>query len=542
MSSEPIRWAAGETDTVTGALARAVERDPDRVYLDFVGEHHTYAAFDQLVNRLANGLLDRGVQPADTVVTMLDNNVEAVAAWYAVNRAGAISVPINTALRGDFLRHVVADAGAHVVLAETDYVDRFALIADGLPEVRLVAHRGDTPIAPMPQATSLSLDELLVDDTIAPPDRARPDDLTCLIYTAGTTGPSKGCMISHNYAANLARHGLRSNARTVDEVVWSPLPLFHLNATATKVLATAILGGTASIYPRFSVSNFWGEIRRSGASIASLLGAMIPLIAQAEDTEDSLACVGQLRHVSGAPFPAELQAVYRERFGVRTCGSNVYGLSEAAPITSLPHGLDHPQGSSGRRNGDFDVRIVDDAGDEVPDGRTGEVIVRPLRPDVMFSGYWHRPEATVAMTRNLWFHTGDYGRFDEDGFFWFMDRKKDYLRRRGENISSVELEAAFRVHPAIAEVAAHAVPSDLAEDDVKITAVLRDDAGSITEEELCRWSFDRVPSFAVPRYIEFRDALPKNAVGRVLKYELRDQGCTEATWDRDAAGLQAPRR
>lgn len=540
MSRHVTTWTAGESDTTTGALARAVEREPGRVYLDLAGETHTYAQFDHLVGRLANGLIDRGVQPGETVVTMLDNNVEAIAAWYAINLAGAISVPINTALRGEFLRHVVDDAGARLVLAEHAYLDRFDAVAHGLPALELVAHRGGMT-GPVSGIATVPLAELFVDDTTRPPDRNRPGDLSCLIYTAGTTGPSKGCMISHNYVANLARHGLASNGRTVDEVVWSPLPLFHLNATATKVLATAILGGTVSIYPRFSVSNFWGEIRRSGASIASLLGAMIPLIAQAEDTEDSLACTGQLRHVSGAPFPADLQTTYRERFGVKTCGSNVYGLTEAAPVTSLAHGIDHPPGSAGRRNEDFDVRIVDEDGDEVPDGTAGEVLVRPLHPNVMFAGYWRRPEATVAVSRDLWFHTGDYGRFDTDGFFWFVDRKKDYLRRRGENISSVELESAFLQHPAIAEVAAHAVPSDLTEDDVKVTVVLREDAAPITEEALCRWAFDHVPAFAVPRYVEFRDALPRNAVGRVLKYQLRDEGCTPSTWDREAAGLQVPR-
>jgi len=530
-----------ETDTVTAALARAVEREPDRVYLDFAGDSHTYAEFDRHVNRLAHGLIARGVTPGDTVVTMLDNHVDAVAAWYAINRAGAISVPINTALKGEFLRHVVADAAARIVMVEAGHVDRFHAIAEGIPAVDTLVQRGENGPRSTDGLDALSFDDLLSEEASSLPDRNQPGDLTCLIYTAGTTGPSKGCMISHNYAANLARHGLRSNARTVDEIVWSPLPLFHLNATATKILATAILGGTVSIYPRFSVSNFWGEIRRSGASIASLLGAMIPLIAQAPDSEDSLACFGQLRHVSGAPFPPELQDIWRSRFGVKTCGSNVYGLSEAAPVTSLPHGVEHPPGSSGRRNDDFEVRIVDDEGNELPDGEMGEVLVRARHPHVMFEGYWKRPDETAAVLDvDGWFHTGDYGRFDTDGFFWFMDRKKDYLRRRGENISSVELENAFRSHPAISEVAAHAVPSELTEDDVKITVVLADGA-ELGEEELCRWAFDHVPRYAFPRYIEFRESLPKNAVGRVLKYQLRDEGCTPTTWDREAAGLDVPR-
>ena len=197
--------------------------------------------------------------------------------------------------------------------------------------------------------------------------------------------------------------------------------------------------------------------------------------------------------------------------------------------------------SSGRLNDDFDVRIFDDNDNEVPAGESGEIVVRPKRPHVMFEGYWKRPAATASLLRNLWFHTGDIGRFDADGFFYFVDRKKDYLRRRGENISSFEMETAFLGHPDISEIAVHAVHSEVTEDDVKVTAVLV--AGStLTEAELCTWSTDKLPYFAVPRYIEFRDELPKNPVGRVLKYVLRDEGKTERTWDRESAGIAISKR
>ena len=534
-------WTHELVGTVTGALQAAVARVPDRTFLDFVGETYTYAELERRANRLAHGLAELGVARGDTVTTILDNNVDAVTAWFAINKLGAISVPVNTAYKGEFLRHQVADSGARVLIAEGDYVERIAAIEAGLPDLHAVVHRGAPPASDLTGVRLVPIERALADDDSAPPDPNRPSDLTCLIYTAGTTGPSKGCMISHNYAGNLARIGLRGNARTEDEVAWTALPLFHLNATATSVLSAAIIGGTVSIYPRFSVSGFWPDVRRSGARLVNLLGAMIPLIAQAPDTEDSVACHGQVRHVSGAPFPAELQAIWKERFGVKTAGANVYGISEAAPVTSLPAGTPHPPGSSGRRNDSFEVRIVDDDDCDVPVGEVGEVIVRPRKPHVMFEGYWRRPEDTLRVLRNLWLHTGDLGRFDDDGFFWFVDRKKDYLRRRGENISSFELETAFLAHPDVSEVAVHAVASDLTEDDVKVTAVL--EAGStLTEEQLCRWAFDHVPYFAIPRYIELRDELPKNPVGRVLKYRLREEGATATTWDREAAGLSVPKR
>jgi crotonobetaine/carnitine-CoA ligase len=193
------------------------------------------------------------------------------------------------------------------------------------------------------------------------------------------------------------------------------------------------------------------------------------------------------------------------------------------------------------RRPDFDVRIVDDLDRELPPNTAGEVIVRPLRPDIMFQGYWRRPEETLRLMRNCWFHTGDIGKFDAAGFFYFVDRKKDYLRRRGENISSFEMEAAFARHPDIAEVAVHAVPAVKGEDDVKVTAVLHPGA-SLTEEQLFHWSTDKVPYYALPRYIEFRESLPKNPQGRVLKYELREQGKTSATWDLEDTDIKVEKR
>jgi crotonobetaine/carnitine-CoA ligase len=208
----------------------------------------------------------------------------------------------------------------------------------------------------------------------------------------------------------------------------------------------------------------------------------------------------------------------------------------------LPAGETNRLGAAGKPNRhDFEVAIVDDDDAEVAAGVTGEIVCRPRRPNVMFAGYWRRPEETVAVLRNLWFHTGDLGRVDDDDFLYFVDRKKDYLRRRGENISSFEMERIFHDHDAIQDVAVHSVPSDVGEDDVKVTAVLIDD-GSLTEEELCRWAVDHVPYFAVPRYIEFRPDLPRNPVGRVLKYRLRDDGVTPTTWDREAAGITFERR
>jgi crotonobetaine/carnitine-CoA ligase len=199
-----------------------------------------------------------------------------------------------------------------------------------------------------------------------------------------------------------------------------------------------------------------------------------------------------------------------------------------------------PPGATGRPIDCLDLRIVDDDGYEVPPGTPGEVVIRPRIPHVMFEGYWRRPEATADAFRGLWFHCGDVGKLDAEGYFYFVDRKKDYLRYRGENISSHELEMTFRTHPDIADAAVHAVPSKLSEDDVKATLIMRDGAAA-TERDICLWAIDKLPFFAVPRYIEFRAELPRNAVGRVLKFELRAEGVTARTWDREAEGIRVRR-
>jgi len=368
-------------------------------------------------------------------------------------------------------------------------------------------------------------------------NKPKPSDLACIIYTSGTTGPSKGCMLSYNFMCSLARQQLRAGPVTEADITITPLPLFHMNALCVGVISNILMGARVCVVPRFSVSGFWPEVERSGATIASILGGMGWLLAQAQENESMKRCFGQIHTVRGNPFTEEAKEVWRNRFGAKQVGGNGYGLTEACVVTSLPGGEYAAPGSSGKRIPEYDVRIVDDLDRELPCGQSGEVVVRPLHPDVMFMGYWRRPEETLKLMRNMWFHTGDIGKFDDDGFFYFVDRKKDYLRRRGENISSFEMESAFSNHDKISEVAVHAVPSDKGEDDVKVTAVLHQ-ANSLNAEDLFTWATDVVPYYALPRYIEFRTELPKNPQGRVLKYLLRDEGKTMSTWDLEETTIQ----
>jgi crotonobetaine/carnitine-CoA ligase len=537
----PTPWGSEQQDTINAVLRRALEANPDREFLDFLGKKFCVADIDNQACRLANGLTALGIEKGQTVATLLDNSEDAVFIWLAINKLGAISVPINTAYKGEFLRHQLGDSDASVVIAESDYADRVIAIGEQLPSVKTLVHRGAAPSASFSGQT-MSWEQLLSDDSSDPQVEVAPSDLAMLIYTGGTTGPSKGCMVSHNYACNLARIVSDGTGRSADTVSWTALPLFHFNAVS-NVICELMHGGRIAIYPRFSVSNFWPEIERTGANYTTLLGSMFPMLLGAPENEAEKRCFGQISIVGGAPFPDKLQQAWKQRFGAKHTACPGFGLTECSLVTSVPLGIQVPGDCSGMRNDSFDVRIVDDNGIEVPQGESGEVIVRPLRPNVMFEGYWKRPEDTLKVMKNMWFHTGDIGKFDENGYFYFVDRKKDYLRRRGENISSFEVESAFRRHPAIEDVAAHAVLSELTEDDLKVTLTVKE-GSSLSEEELCAWSAEQLPYFAVPRYFELRSSaeMPRSPVGRILKYKLRDEGVTAKTWDREKAGFQLKKR
>ncbi len=527
--------------TIVGLLRKCVDEHPEKLFLDLAGDTYSYADVWRRSCDFAGVLHASGVGAGQTVVSLQDTQIDGIASWFGANMLSAIWVGTNTALRGEFLRHVITDTRAGVVIAESDLVDRVSAIGQDLPTVELVLQRGSRT----PRADSPLHIERLTDfprHSGIEPRIGSADDLTCLTYTGGTTGPSKGCMISNGYAINIARRGLAQTQRQPDELNWSPLPMFHLNVLTMTLIGTMLVGGSAALAQRFSASRFWPEIERTGARVVNLIGGLPAIIAQQPDTPEMAGCFGQIRMVHAVPFPASLQEVWRNRFGVKVPGSKGYGMTEVFPITFQTPDEQSPADSAGRVNHeDLEVRIVDDRDDDVPPGEVGEVVCRPRRSHVMFQGYWRRPDAMVESCRNLWFHTGDLGRIDEAGYFYFADRKHDYLRRRGENISSQELETTFMTHPEIVGVAVHAVPSELTEDDVKVTAVLR--PGSVlTAAELFEWSKERVPYFALPRYIEFRTELPTSPLGRVHKYLLREQGCTEATWDRESAGVSWERR
>jgi carnitine-CoA ligase len=538
-------WVSDEQHTVPSLLERRLETDPDGEYLDVTGTKLSAARVERTANRLANALTELGLRQGDRVATLVENSPDALLAWWGAIRGGFVSVPVNTAYKGEYLRHQLADSGSRVLFVEADLAARAGAVAAQVEDLEHVIVSGDA-VPSIPGVTVHRWDDLLGADEKAPSVDIRPSDLGTFVYTGGTTGPSKGCMLSHNYHAVLARQIGICWQRTPDDVVWTPLPMYHFNALVTAICGTLLFGGRGAIFRRFSVSEFWPEMNRVGATVTSTLGTMAYLLAHDVDRPEmprsgAPEANTTLRLMGAAPLPESLDNLIRERFGIDTF-SGAYGVTEASLISWQPPGIRNRPDAAGVVNDEyFDTRIFDDDDNEVPRNTDGEIVVRPKRPDVMFEGYWGRPEATVATSRNWWYHTGDVGRIDDDGFLYFVDRKADYLRRRGENISSFEVERILMTHGSLADVAVHAVPSQLTEDDLKVTATVKE-GGSLSEEELFRWCVDQLPYFALPRYIEFRAELPRSPVGRVLKRELRAEGVTPSTWDAEAAGVTYEKR
>jgi carnitine-CoA ligase len=514
--------------TVSGRLRRRAEQDPHRDFAACGGEWRTVGEVDERARRLAAGLYALGVRPGDRIASMMVNRDEAVELFCACAALGAIQVPLNVFLKGEFLRYQLADADPRVAV-----VDRAAcpLIAEAVAACGLT---GCTIVALDPEgAEAVRFQDLFTDPVQAWPDPG-PDDLVSVLYTSGTTGMPKGCMISNGYFVHMPKAHMLHGWFTADDTSLCPLPLYHgfaLSALMDAVVATC----RVAFDPEFKGSALISRAREIGATQIFGVGAMAAaLLATPPAADDADHQVGRAIFIPLAP---QVQRQLEERFRFHAICEG-YGQTEVLPATmgdgSSPK--DAARASAGRRLPWLDVEVVDDAGNVLPAGESGEIVVRPQEPHSMFAGYWRKERETLAAWRNLWHHTGDLGMFDTDGRLYFVDRKKDAIRRSGENVSSVELELAILKHPAIAQVAVHATPAGVREDDIKACLVL-EQGMQATPEELFRFFAGALPYYAVPRYVEIIDQLPVNAVGRVLKHRLRDEWDSPGTIDLHGLGL-----
>jgi crotonobetaine/carnitine-CoA ligase len=518
--------------TIDSLLAARAESHPHQCFLRFAEAEFSFAEMHRWSDHIAAELADLGVRQGDLVPLMMPNCPEFVAGWFAVCKLGAVATLINTAMRGPALVHAFDLSKATIAIVDQSLLGTLESVCSSLGHLtRLVVTddatatgaRSALEVTPFPVAAN-------AERTLARSDTAvHAFDPAMVMFTSGTTGPSKGCVLSHRYAIRQAELLIEHLALRPDDVLYCPFPLFHLDATVLTVMPALVMGTIAAIGRRFSASGFWPEIRHFGATVFDFMGAtltMLHKVPPAAGDRDN-----PVRLAWGVPVP-EFADEFEARFGLRLI--ELYGSTDAG--VPIYHPVDEPRraGSCGKVIDAYDVRLFDDNDADVATGSVGEIVVRPNEPSIMSSGYYGLPEATVAANRNLWFHTGDLARRDDDGYFSFVGRRTESIRRRGENISAFEIEEVVKLHPAVLDAAAYGVPSDLTEDDVMVAVVVR--PGHVADPraliDFCEAGMAR---HMIPRYVEIVDHLPRTPTEKVEKRTLVERGVSPTTWDRERA-------
>jgi crotonobetaine/carnitine-CoA ligase len=521
------------------ALMRQRARDAgDRTFLLFEGRRYGYAQADALTDRVAQGLRKAGIARGDHVAALLENAPEAIWTYLALGKLGAVGVPVNTAAKGDLLAIGLAHSECVALVTQASLLPRFEEVRDRCPRVRRLVVVDLAPEAARAAGERCGVpgvgwDEVLDMPADPPEAQVHCSDPFLLMYTSGTTGPSKGSLSPHAYAVTYGLQRTEAFGYLESDVLYTGLPLFHGNALIGTCFSALVAGAAVALARRFSVSRFWPDVRETGATQANLLGVMVNFLwNQPPGPADR---DHALRQCTVVPMPA-FAADFETRFGVRM--TSVYALSDYGMGTLL--GPDHPadkKRSAGLPAPGVEVAILDDDDIAQPAGEPGEIALRARDPWTTGQGYWKMAEATVSAQRNLWFHTGDRGYLDADGYLHFVDRKKDAIRRRGENISSWEIEQIVQRHPAVAEVAAFAVRAE-SEDEVMVSVVCRDGV-ALAEADLVRHCARHMAYYMVPRYVDIVEALPRTLTEKVEKYKLRARAEAHLArvWDREKAGI-----
>lgn len=519
-----------------GTFIRAkAEKNGDKLFLHSLADDRrfSYADVDALTDRIANGLIGAGIVHGSHVAVMMDNCPEQIFAYFALAKIGAVAVPINTAARGRFLEYYLEHSDSVALIAETGYLARFCEVEEALTRIGTLI---EVPSTDQPGETAtprrvrhLQFDDLLVSDVGRPASEVAFSDLAMLSYTSGTTGPSKANMMVQATHLKAAFAGARANGYLPDDVIYICLPTNHTNGL-WSMLQAMVADASVALSRRFSTSRYWDEVRRVGATYTNILGTMVSWLWNAPEREDDSS--NSLRTCHIVPMPPFTRD-FERRFGVKVITG--YGLTDFCTAAGLRADDESGKiGSAGQARPHVQIRIADDYDRELPCGAVGEILLRTDDPWSIAQGYYKMPEATVAANRNQWFHTGDRGYLDAEGYLFFSDRKKDSMRRRGENISAFEVETIIAGHPAVAEVAVFAVDASTLEDEVAATVVLKDNR-SLSESELVAFCAANMAHYMVPRFIAFLGELPKTPSQKVEKYRLRAdaQANLQAMWDRE---------
>jgi crotonobetaine/carnitine-CoA ligase len=519
--------ARAQTDIERVIRAR-VEEHPDVTWLKWADEEFSWAQVLSFAQRAANGFLELGVGPGDRVALMTSNRPEFIWLHLGILLIGAHSVPVNISQRGATLGHILADSDAAAVVFQDDLRDAVLEVAATLPGLRhLVVVDG-------PRGGGVNHDAA---GLLSAPDVEPAIDLTeasggvGLMYTSGTTGPPKG-VVAMGYDLTPILRLLEASGVRPGETMYTGLPLFHGNALLVSMLGSILLDAKLALAPKFTASGLWNDCRRYDAVEFNALGGMISiLLKQPPSPRDR---DHPVRTVVSAGCPPDRWQEFEQRFGVRIV--EWFGMVDAPGILLNADGRVGSMGRSGVAGVEFIVVGDDDR--RLGPGQVGELAFR--HPKGRLTRYHKLPDATEDANRGGWFHTGDLAEFDSDGYFYYRGRKKESMRRLGENISAWEIETVLNGHPAVLDCAAHAVRSDLGEDEVKVCVVPRPGA-SPTPADILDFCVGRMAHYAVPRYVELVEGLPKTATERTQYAALRARGLTPGTWDREAAGYRLRR-
>ena len=536
---DPTRWVLPEI------LRDKAREHPDREYLRYAdGPWLSYGEVNARANRVANGLIAREVAKGESVSVLLPNCADFVPVWFGILKAGAVMSPINTAYKGDFLSWTINLVESRTLVIADVFLDRLAFVSADLPLLERVVVLPSGAGGPDPSLPWETLDTLM-DAPDGEPDGVAwswTDDAR-IMFTSGTTGRSKGVIKQSAADYFSARSAVESMAvlrgcapaDLRDETYFSCLPLFHSNAQVLCAYPALLAGARVAYVERFSGSRFWEQAIGAGATTFNGIGAILYFLWNQPPSE--LDRAHRVHTISAAPAPKDIYHEFEERFGVRL--TEGYGLTETGVATLMDPTRPPRLGSCGTANPGYEVTIVEPGTDlPLPPDTPGEIVVDQKIPNIIMRAYYASPEKTAEDFKNLKLHTGDLGRMDADGYVYFMDRVKDYIRRRGENVSSMEVEKQISDHPGVREAAVIGVKAgEGASSGDEILVVCVAEGAAPDPVELTHWMAERMPYFMVPRYIRFVEALPKTPTERVQKVPLREQGVTPDTFDREAAGI-----
>jgi crotonobetaine/carnitine-CoA ligase len=506
-----------------------------RVAVITAQEQITYAQLNERVNRVGNALQAMGITKNDTICVMLPNVPEFLYTWWGNAKLGGITVPLNTALKGEGLAYIINHCDAETMILSHRYIAALDEIRGSLSQLKRIIVLGPEGqrAANLP-AGAMDFGELLTAPATSPMQEVWSDDIDSIMYTSGTTGLPKG--VIHRHARCYGGFVLPiMTGYTEQDVVYNTLPLFHIGGQ-NMVWMALVSDTTVALAERFSARRFWQDVRAYSATFTLFLGAMIPILHKQPPRPDDHA--NSLRVALSAAAPRTIWEEFERRFDVKII--ELYSQTEGGFLLNADAKAEGKVGSMGKPSAGYEVKVVDEQDREIPPGAVGELIYRPAAGSTL-TEYYKNPEATAEKTRGGWIRSGDLAYQDDDGYFFFVDRKNDFMRRRGENISSFEVEKIINSHPRVLESAAYAIPSELGEDEVMVALVLQPGA-ELDPLELIQYCEAHMAYFMIPRYVRIVDTFPKTGTERTVKYQLKSQGVTFDTWDREAAGYMPKRQ